>query len=162
MDAEVRIFMTKKEKTIAQGGWGVHMFGHVIGQEWTAGPLRLVAQRRLSISPLKLLPAAGEIELLPTTCKREERKIVLWWDNISACSTANTGSTHSTAMGFVRGMLAHTCEKHDLTVHLWYIPSKDNVIADEIIRRKWYEAEKRVPELGCKFQKSHHTMMKYR
>lgn len=139
---------------------GVHMFGQTIGQAWSPGTLKFVSHLRLSIHPLELMAAAAAIELLHTRGSRDNSQIVLPCDNTPACCAANTGATYSLSMKFALKIFAQACERRNVALLLWYISSKDNVIADAISRGAWKEAERRVTELGWEFERNHHVMMR--
>lgn len=119
--ASVRVRLMGNDKDASPGGWVVHLFGRVIGQQWTRRILHLIARKRLSISPLELLAVAAAVELLGISENRAEGQFVLRCDNTSVCGAAYTGGAYSPTMRLSLRMLTKMCERHKVTVRFWYI-----------------------------------------
>lgn len=160
LDAAVRVAAPGDGNATARGGWGAHVFGLAVGQEWSSSTFRLLKQRRLSISPLELHATAAEIDILGSTGKQGGRQVVLRCDNTSACSAANTGGAYIPAMRFAPRTFLQTCVRYGITVRFWYVPSKRKIIADALSRGAWYDDKGRIEQIGLESKRVHHAKMK--
>lgn len=92
-DAAVRVLKDQKIWRVSgpEGGWGVQIFGLTAGAAWTASTRQMLASKRMSVSPMRLLTTAADVVLLGKYGRIPDmRRIVLRCGKNSACSVCTT------------------------------------------------------------------------
>ena len=122
--------------TAENKGWGFCAFGRLCAGRWSRETRDALEKGLLSINPLELLGSVflldflGRSGLLP----REEGRVILRNDNLSACDTVNRGGAYTAPMRAALRRMREVCTRYGCDVWLIHVDGERNGIADRLSR----------------------------